>query len=120
MLMGQQGCGDEHRHLAIGFHGFEGCPHSHFRFPVPDVAADQSVHRFAGLHVVRNVLDRFELIVCFFVLEGRFKLVIHGAVESIGMACHELTVRVQIDQLVGHFLDVLLHTRGGFGPIGAA
>ena len=36
------------------------------------------------------------------------------------MACHEFAVGIQIDQLVGHLLDVLLHTCRGLGPIGAA
>ena len=120
MLVGQQGRGDEHRHLAIGFHCLEGRPHGHFRFSVPDVAAHQSVHRFTGLHVVRNIFDRFELIRRFLILKRGFELVVHRAVESIGMACHEFAIGIQIDQLVGHLLDVLLHARGRFGPIGAA
>ena len=36
------------------------------------------------------------------------------------MARHELTVGIEVNQLVGHLLNVLLHTRGRFGPIGAA
>ena len=120
MLVGQQSGGDEHRHLTVIFHGLEGRPHGHFRFSVPDVAAHQSVHRFAGLHVVRNVFDRFELIRRFFVLKRGLELVVHRAVESIGVACHEFTVGIEVDQLVGHLLDVLLHARGRFGPTGAA
>ena len=120
MLVSQQGCGDEHRHLTIIFHGLEGRPHGYFRFSVSDVAADQAVHRFAGFHVVGNVFDRFELIRRFFILKRSLELVVHRAVVSIGMARHEFTVRIEVNQLVGHFLDVLFHARGRFGPIGAA
>jgi hypothetical protein len=120
MLVSQQGCGDEHRHLAIIFYGLEGCSHSHFRFSIPDVAADQAVHWLSGLHVVRNVFDRFELIRRFFVLKRSLELVVHRAVESIGMACHKLAVGIEVNQLVGHLLDVFLHARGRFGPTGAA
>ena len=35
------------------------------------------------------------------------------------MACHKLAVGIEVNQLVGHFLDILLHARGRFGPTGA-
>ena len=120
MLVGQQGCGHEHGDLSIGLHGFEGRPHGHFCFTVPDVAADQSVHRFAGLHVAGNVLDRFELIRRLFIFERGFEFVVHRAVESIGIARDEFAVGIEVDQLMGHLLDVLFDARGRFGPIGAA
>ncbi len=84
MLMGQQGGWHQNGHLPVVFHRLEGRPHRHFRFAVADVAADQSVHRFTGLHVVGDVLDRFELIRRFFVFERRLELVVQRAVESIG------------------------------------
>ena len=36
------------------------------------------------------------------------------------MACHELAISIEVDQLVGHLFDVFLHTRSRFGPIGTA
>ena len=86
MLMRQERRGDEHRHLAIIFHSFKCRPHGHLRLAVAHVAADQPVHRFAGFHVARDILDRFQLIRRFFILKGGFEFVIQGAVEPIGSA----------------------------------
>ena len=120
VLVRQQRGRNEHRHLAVVLHGFEGRPHGDLGFAVPHVAADEPVHRLARLHVVGDVFDGFQLIGRFLVFEGGFELVVHRAVVSIGVALDELAVGIEVDQFLRHLLDVLLHPRGRFGPARAA
>ena len=54
---------DQHGHDAADAHdGDEGRPQRHFRFAEADVAAHQAVHRFAGRHILDDVVDGFLLI----------------------------------------------------------
>ena len=118
--MGQESGRDQHRHLAVMLHGFEGRAHGHFRLSVSDVSADQPVHGFGRLHVAADVLDGPELIGCFFVLKGRFEFVIQSRHCAIRIPFHQLAVCIEVDQFLGHLLNIFFHPRGSFGPTGAA
>jgi hypothetical protein len=46
--------------------------------------------------------------------------VIESRRRTIRIPFHQLAVCVEVDQFLGHFLDILFHPCGGLGPTGAA
>jgi hypothetical protein len=120
VLLGQQGGGDQDRHLAVVFHCLERSAHGDLGLPVPDVTADQTVHRLAGFHVALDVLDGAELVRRLFVLEGCFELVRQRAVRPVPGSMDDLSVGIEVHQFLRHFFDALFDAGRGASPTGPA
>ena len=96
-----RGGGEEADLLAV-HHRLERGPHGHFRLPVPDVAAEEPVHRHRRLHVAADVADGGLLVGRELVLERVVELAVPVRVGAEGVSGHRLAGRVQLQQLLGH------------------
>ena len=116
MLLGQQ-CGrHQHGDLTIVLDRFEGRPHGDLGLAVPDIAAHQSIHRLRGLQIALNVLDGFDLIGRFLILECRFKGMGQGRIFAILAALNDFAIGIQFHQLVGHLFNAFFNFRGRPSP----
>ena len=120
MLLRQQGGGHQHRHLPVILDGLKRRAHRHFGFTVPDVPAHEPVHGFGQPEVPLNVVDRFDLVRGFFIIERRIEFMGQGAVLLVWLATDDFPVGIQLDEFVGHVLNGFLDARLGLGPRGAS
>ena len=99
MLEGQDRRGREHGHLLRVVHCFEGGAHGDFRLTVAHISAEQAVHGQCGFHVVLNVSNGSDLVVCFVELEGVFKLALPLRVRGKAVALRGLARGIKLEQL---------------------
>ena len=101
MLLGEDRRRAQHEHLLAVDGDRKGGAHGHLRLPEADVAADEPVHRPAGLEVLLDRLDRARLVVGLAVRERRFEpfqpLVRQIECDAFGA----LALGVERDQLAG-------------------
>ena len=62
VLLGQHGGGHQHRDLLAELHGLERRPHGDLGLAIPDVAAEQAIHRTRVHHVLLDLGHRRELV----------------------------------------------------------
>ncbi len=120
VLVGQHRRRREHRHLLSVEHGFEGRAHRDLRLAVPDVAAEEPVHRLVRLHVALDVRDRLRLIRGLRVLEGVLELFLPRRVLRKREALRDAAPRVQLQELVRHVAHRAPDGRLAAAPSGAA
>jgi len=41
---------------------------------------------------------------------------IEGGGRAVGTSLHQFTIGIEVDELLGHLLDILLHAGSGFSP----
>ena len=90
------------------------------RLAEADVAAEQSVHGAASLHVALYFIDASELIRGLIELEPALEVALH---IRVGRECVTLDfepARIQLRELLCHILDRTAHARAGFLPVLAA
>ena len=120
VLLCEDCCWAEHRHLQAVLHSLEGRPHGDLRLAVPNVAADQVVHGMRRLHGLLHGVDGLKLIAGLRVGEGVLHLVLPQGVRREGVAGQHLPRGVQRDQLVGHLSGGALCPLLGPRPLLAA
>ncbi len=111
MLLRQHRGRAEHGDLLAGVGGAEGGAHGHLGLAEADVAADQAVHRPAGLEVGRNVGDRPGLIGRLVEREGRLEGTVIVVWRRNGLRRGGAALGVEAEELVGHLADALLDPR---------
>ncbi|MNW49296.1 hypothetical protein D3C74_267070 [compost metagenome] len=120
MLLRQNRCRHQHRNLLALNCRLEGRTDRDFRFAITYVAAEQTVHRTALLHILLDLLDRPQLIRGFLVREHPLEFLLLGSVLLEGIPRRGLPFGVQLDQIVGNVLyrgtDLVFHA----GPFVAA
>ena len=67
-----------------------------------------------------NIVDRFDLVRGFFIVERRIEFMGQGTVLLVRLATNDFPVGIQLDEFVGHVLNGFLDARLGFGPRGAS
>ena len=113
MLLRQQGGGHEHGHLLAGLDGLEGGADGDLGLAEADVAAQQPIHREAGLHVRLDVVDGAELVGCLDEREAVLELALPGRVVAEGEAGRVASALVEHDELLGDLPDGRPHTALG-------
>ena len=101
VLLGEERGGHQDRDLLAGLDGLERGADRHLGLAEADVAAQQAVHREAGLHVVLHVADGVELVGRLDEGEALLQLVLPGRVVAEGEAGSVAPPLVQHDQLLG-------------------
>ena len=88
MLPCQNCGGNQKRTLLAGSDAFKGSAQCHFGFAEAYIAAEQTVHRHFAFHVVLNLVDAAQLILCFLEFKMGFEIVpiLHPA-ESEALWC---------------------------------
>ena len=120
VLLHQQGGRHQHRDLLAVLHGLERGPHGYLGLAVPDVTADQPVHRDHLLHVSLDVVDRRQLVGGLGVAEGVLQLALPRRVGAERVALGGLPRRIQLDQLGRDLANCLAGPGFALPPIGAA
>ena len=120
VLLREDRCWAEHRHLQPVLHSLEGGTHGDLRLAVPHVAADQVVHGVRRLHRLLHGVDGLELIAGLRVGEGVLHLVLPQRVRREGVAGEHLPRGVQRDELTGHLASGALCPLLGPRPFLAA
>ncbi len=120
VLLDQERRRHEHRDLLAVLDRLEGRAHRDLRLAVPDVTADQPVHRDGLLHVLLDLGDRGQLVGRLGVREGVLQLTLPRGVRPEGVAGRRHARRVQLDQVGGDLLDRLLGPLLRLRPVGAA
>ena len=80
MLARKQGRWDNDRHLLAVQRDRKGCAECDFGFAEADIAANQPVHRLAGIEIVQRRGDRTQLIFGFLIGETRAEFVVGALV----------------------------------------
>ena len=119
VLLGEQRGGHQHRDLLAVHHRDEGGAQRDLGLAEADIAADQPVHRLAGLQVVDHRLDRGGLVGRFLETEtgGEGLVVVRAELE--GMALARGALRVQIQQFGGGVAHLLLRACAWPCPTGS-
>ena len=108
MLKGEHRRRRKERDLLAVHHGLERRAHGDLGLAVPDVAAQQPVHRRGRFHVALDVGDRRLLVGRQVVLEGVLELLLPVRVRAERVAGHGLARGVELEQLLGHVAHGLL------------
>src|SRR5262245_38021147 len=80
VLLGEDGGGDEYGDLPAELDGFEGGADGKLGLAVPDITAEEAVHRAATGHVALDIAEGGELVGGFRVDERVFELGLPGGV----------------------------------------
>ena len=117
MLLHQQRGRHEHRDLLAVLHRLERGADRDLGLAVPDVPADQPVHRHGPLHIDLDLVDGAELVRGLHVGEGVLELALPRGVRPEGEPGRGHPRRVQPDQLRGDLPDGLAGPPLGLGPV---
>ncbi len=112
VLLDEHGGGREHARLLSALHGTEHGAHRDLGLAVPDVTADQAIHRARRLHIGEHGIDRGRLIGRLVERERGFELaeaVVGGRERVAGQGG---ALRVELQQLLGERADVALDLAG--------
>ena len=120
VLERQNGGGRQERHLLAVHDGLERRAHRDLGLAVPDIPAQQAVHRRRGLHVAFDVGDGVGLIDGQLPLERVFELLLPVRVRREGVSGHGLARRIELQQLLGHVAHGLLDAGLRLLPRGSA
>ena len=110
MLLCQNRCRHKIDHLFILLYRLKGRPNSDLRLAVAHIAANQTVHNPAALHILLGGCDGTDLILC--LLEGKhlLELPLPDSVLAILESLALLPDRIQLHQILGY----LIHRRTYF------
>ena len=98
MLLGQERCRNQDSHLPASLNRLEGGPHGELSLTVPDITADQSIHRPGLLHVLLDGPGHLYLVLCIVVREGGLELALPFTILLIGRAGMLQPGRLDIEQ----------------------
>ena len=107
MLLGEQGSGDQNRHLLARPSSQERRAHGNLGFPETDIATHQAIHGLLAGHVLEHRLDSNLLVWCLLERKAGSK----GTIGFLGIleaeAFARLPAGVHIQQLGGSVPDLL-------------
>ena len=107
VLAGQDGRGAEDGDLLAVHDGLEGGPHGHLGLPVPDVPAEEPVHRGFRFHARPDLPDGPELVLGLLEFEDLLELPLPVPARREGESPEGPPLGVELDELPGHGLDGL-------------
>ena len=116
VLEGEYGGRREHSRLLVITDRLERGAHRDFRLAVADIAAQQPVHGQLRFHVTLHVDDGLSLVLGLAEFEGVLKLLHPLGIGRELVALCGLTLRIELQQFVGHVLHRLAHTSLSLGP----
>ena len=105
VLLGENGGGNEHRHLLPSLHRLERRAEGDFRLAVAHIPDEQAIHRPRALHVALHLFGGAPLVGRVFIKEGRLELPLPRGIGWERVAGRELAPRVQLEQLHRHLAD---------------
>ena len=120
VLLGQNRGRDQDRGLFSVQDAFHYRPEGHLGLSEAHVAAEQTVHRDGGLHILLDLGCTAELIVRLRIGEVFFKFPLPAAVRRECITRQPLPLGVEGDQLPCHVLRRALGPGAGLGPLGSA
>ena len=120
VLAREQRGGHEHDDLRALLHRLERGAHRDLGLAVPDVAADEAVHRDRPLHVALDVVDGLELVGRLLERERLLHLVLPRRVGSERVTGRRQALPVEHDELLGDLAHRAAHTRSLLLEVGAA
>ena len=120
MLPRQQGGGRKDGALLAAHDALERGPQGHFGLTHAHVAAEQTVHGIAALHILFDLGGGVELVVGLVVLEPGLEVALPVAVGREGVACGLSAAGVQLNELLRHLLGGLFDLGAGALPLGSA
>ena len=81
MLLCQHCCRCQHRHLLTVKHSLKGSTQGHLSFAVAYITAQQTLHRLRLFHISLDFGNRLQLVRCFLVRKGCFKVLLQLTVR---------------------------------------
>ena len=116
MLLGEQGGGHQHGHLAAAVHSDERGAHGHFGFAEADIAAHQTVHRLGCQHVGTHGFDGGLLVRGFFEREAGAEGGVVGRRVGKRITLARSAAGIDVEQLGGHVAHLFGGLALGFLP----
>ena len=116
VLVGEQGGGDEDRHLLLVEHRLEGGAHRDLGLAVADVAADEAIHHLGLEHVGQHLVDRALLIRRLVELEVGFELAEVPVRLAEAVAGVRAAGGVELEQIGRHLQQLLADAGFGLDP----
>ena len=110
MLIGQHRGRHEHGHLLAVGSSLEGSTYGHLSLAKAHITADKTVHGTGTFHVGLHVLSSLQLVRGVFIKEAGLEFVLHIAVGTEGKTLFTATLGVELNQVAGNILDMLLRT----------
>ena len=120
MLQCQNGGGHQDRHLLAGKHRLIGRAKGHLGLAKAHVPAKQSVHGGGAHHILLDLIRRGHLPLGLFVFKRGLKVALIGVIGGKSKALTASTLRIQVDEILGHILGGRLRTRLGLFPLTAS
>ena len=84
----------QYSHLLTVKHSLKGSTQGHLCFAVADITAEQTFHRLRLFHISLDFGNRLQLVRCFLIRKGCFKVLLQLTVRRKGMARHNLPLRI--------------------------
>ena len=120
MLLCQHCCRRQHRHLFAVKHSLKGSTQSHLSFSVTYITAEQTLHRLRLFHISLDFGNRLQLVRCFLIRKGCFKVLLQLTVRRKSMSGHNLPLCIQTQQLLRQLRNRLSRLSRSAFPVIAA
>ena len=120
MLVGENSRRHEYGTLLAVRNALERAAKRNLRLAEADVAAEQSVHGAAFLHVALHLVNTSELIRGLIELEPALEVALHIRIGRKGVTLYLESARIELGELLCHILDRAAHARTGLLPVLAA
>ena len=120
VLVGKHRRRHKHSHLLRVAGSLEGGTHCHFRLSEAYIATHEPVHRFLAFHVGLHLVGGAKLVGSVLVKEARLQFVLQERVVAEGKALLVLATRIELYEVAGNVLDLLLGAFFQFLPLPGA
>ena len=104
-LLGKDRSRSKISHLSALLHFFKRSAQSYLRFAITYITADQSIHDLCALHIPLCILDRTELILCFFIWKHLLEFSLPYCIRATDIAFLLLTHCIKLHQLSGNIFN---------------
>ena len=108
MLISQHGGRHQYSHLLTVASSLESSSYGNLRLSEANIATNQTIHRSATLHVFLHLSRSLSLIGGILIKERRFQLMLQITVGTIGKALFSSALRIELYQISGYILNLLL------------
>ena len=116
MLLRENGGRHKHSRLPAAHHRLERGAQGNFCFSITHITAQQTIHRTGAFHVTFDICDGGLLVIGFDVGKTIFQFFLPLRIRREGIAFHNLTARIQIQQIFGDSLHSFFDTRLRLAP----
>ena len=117
MLLCKNGCRHQINNLPALLHSLECRTYRHFRLSVSHVTTDQTIHDLAALHIALCILNGFLLVFRLFIGKKFLELFLPDGIRPIHISFFCLTCRIELHQILCHFLNSALYLCAGLLPV---